>query len=173
MTVDAGLFVLRLVIGLLFIGHGAQKLFGWFGGPGIEGTTQWLGSLGLRPARFWAIVAGLGEFLGGIGLVLGFLTPLASAAIIAVMLSAIALVHAQNGLWVTNGGAEYPIVMIAAAYVIGMLGPGRYALDAYLPFALPVTELFLTGAVAAILVTLAELAIIRQQRRIGQTAAAA
>lgn len=169
MTVDTGLFVLRLVVGLLFIGHGAQKLFGWFGGHGIEGTAQWLGSLGLRPARFWAVVAGLGEFLGGLGLVLGFLTPLASAAIIAVMLSAIALVHAGHGLWVTNGGAEYPIVLTAIAYVIGMYGPGRYALDAYLPFSLPATELFLAGVAAAILVTVAELIIVRQPQRIGQT----
>ncbi|MER3457834.1 MAG: DoxX family protein, partial [Chloroflexota bacterium] len=75
---DIAILILR-VVGLLFIGHGAQKLFGWFGGQGLAGTAQWLGSLGLQPARFWAVVAGLAELLGGIGLALGLFTPIAAA----------------------------------------------------------------------------------------------
>lgn len=138
---DIAILILR-VVGLLFIGHGAQKLFGWFGGQGLAGTAQWLGSLGLQPARFWAIVAGLAELLGGIGLALGLFTPIAAAAIIAVMLMAIIRVHWANGLWVSKGGMEYPLVNILVSAFIGLTGAGRYALDTALNITYPMPQTF-------------------------------
>lgn len=95
---DIGLLILRLVLGLILAGHGAQKLFGWFDGPGLQGTTGWLRSLGLRPAPFWAFMAGLGEFGGGLLLALGLLSTLGSLGLIAAMLMSIILVHWSKGL---------------------------------------------------------------------------
>lgn len=93
MSIDLGLLILRVVVGLLLTGHGAQKLFGWFGGPGLDGFTGWIGSMGLRPPRLWAVLGGLAEFGGGLLLVLGLFTPLGSLGILASMLMAIIQVH--------------------------------------------------------------------------------
>src|SRR5205085_1331559 len=101
---NIGLFVLRIVVGGLFIGHGAQKLFGWFGGGGLKGTGQMYDKIGFRPGRRMAMLAGASEFGGGALLVLGFLSPLGSAAIIGMMTAAILAVHLPNGMWNTNGG---------------------------------------------------------------------
>src|ERR671922_341352 len=106
MSVDAGLVVLRLMVGLLFVGHGAQKLFGAFGGPGLGGFGGWLESMGLRPARVWAVLAALAEFGGGLLIAFGLLNPLGSLAVMGSMLMAIIAVHWPKGLWVTNGGYE-------------------------------------------------------------------
>ena len=92
------LLILRLVIGLLFVGHGLQKLFGWFGGSGLEGTAGFFESLDVHPPQAWAVIASLAETLGGLGLALGFLTPIAAGAIIGVMLMAIIKVHFSNTL---------------------------------------------------------------------------
>lgn len=151
MLIDTGLLVLRIVLGIIFMGHGAQKLFGWFGGPGMKGVAGWLGSMRLRPAAFWAWVAALSEFGGGGLLVLGFLWPLGSLGIIATMITAIAYVHAPKGLWNTAGGYEYPLVIIAAAFALGLTGPGAYSLDAMLGFALPAPLAFIVGLVAVVL----------------------
>lgn len=124
-----GLLVLRLVVGLLFVGHGAQKLFGWFGGPGIEGTAAGFERSGLRPGRLHARAGGLAEFGGGVLLVLGLLTPLAAAALIGVMTAAILAVHVRKGLWVTEGGFEYNLVLIGAAFALVAVGPGTWSLD--------------------------------------------
>src|SRR5574341_63142 len=102
LTMDLGIFTLRVVIGLLFIGHGAQKLFGWFGGKGLQATAQGYESLHLQPAKLWAALAGLSEFLGVVGLALGLFTPVAAALIIGVMLMAIFKVHLKNGVWNQN-----------------------------------------------------------------------
>jgi|SRR5829696_486350 len=126
---ELGLLVLRLVVGVLFIGHGTQKLFGWYGGHGLSGTAGFFDSLGLRPGSVHARAAGTAEALGGLLLVLGLLTPLAAAMIIAVMVSAIITVHYRNGVWSTNGGYEYNLVLIAAAFCIACTGAGEYALD--------------------------------------------
>ncbi|MDX6661918.1 MAG: putative oxidoreductase [Solirubrobacterales bacterium] len=123
------LFVLRAVIGLLFMGHGAQKLFGRFGGHGIEGTAGFFESIGMRPGRPNAIAAGAAELIGGALLVLGLLTPFAAAALIAVMTTAIITVHFSNGLWVTDQGMEYNLVLIAAAVALAGAGPGSWSLD--------------------------------------------
>jgi putative oxidoreductase len=121
--------VARLVIGILFIGHGTQKLKGWFGGPGIEGTTGMMESLDLHPPRRHAMAAGVAETAGGALLAAGLLTPLASASLIGVMITAIRTVHAPKGLWSTQGGYEYNLVLIAALLALAEEGPGNLSLD--------------------------------------------
>lgn len=150
MSVDVGLLILRVVVGLLLAGHGAQKLFGWFGGYGLEGTAGWLGSLGFRPARLWAFLAGLAELGGGLLLALGFLTPLGSLGIMASMLMAMAKVHWPR-VWVTENGIEHPLVNAAVAFVLGLLGPGVYALDAALGTSLPLPISFWVGLALVVL----------------------
>jgi putative oxidoreductase len=127
-----GLLLIRLVIGVLFIGHGAQKLFGWFGGYGLKGTGNWMDSLGLKPGMTMALLAGLTELIGGILFTLGLLTPLAGLMIAATMVIAIVKVHRPNGLWSTQNGYEYNLTLLAVAIGIALIGPGQYALDALL-----------------------------------------
>ncbi|MGD6967142.1 DoxX family protein [Rossellomorea vietnamensis] len=129
---DTGLLIIRLVIGLSFIGHGAQKLFGWFGGYGLEGTGGWMESLGMKPGKAMAFLAGLAEFVGGIFFVLGLLTPVAGIMIAITMLIAIVKVHYANGYWSTNNGYEYNLALLAVAIGLALAGPGKYALDAIL-----------------------------------------
>jgi len=150
LNLDAAILIPR-VLGLILAGHGAQKLLGWFGGHGIHGTAQWLETLRLNPARFWAVVAGLAELLGGLGLVLGLFTPIAAAAIFGVMLMAIVKVHWPNGLWVTQNGFEYPLVNAFIALFIGLVGPGRYALDTVLNIRYPMPLTFLIALVVSVI----------------------
>jgi putative oxidoreductase len=124
-----GRLILRLVVGGYFFGHGTQKLFGWFGGYGPEGTGQFFESIGLRPGKRHAVAAGAAEAGGGALLVLGAATPLASAALIATMLTAIHRVHLKNGPWVTDQGYEYNLVLIAAAAALAETGPGSPSID--------------------------------------------
>jgi putative oxidoreductase len=126
-----GMLVVRLIVGLLFVGHGAQKLFGWFGGYGPKGTGGWMESVGIKPGVLMAVLAGLMELAGGVLLAAGLFTPVASALIVLTMLGAIK-VHAKNGIWVTSNGIEYPLVLIAVAAAIGLAGAGSYSLDAVL-----------------------------------------
>lgn len=125
-----GLLIIRAVIGLLFVGHGAQKLFGWFGGYGPKGTGGWMESVGIRPGVAMAVVAGAMEFVGGALLTLGLFTPAAAALIVLTMLGAIVKVHGKNGLWSEAGGIEYHLVLIAAAVGIAFAGAGTLSLDA-------------------------------------------
>ncbi|AIQ11682.1 DoxX family protein [Paenibacillus durus] len=127
-----GLLVVRLVVGLLFIGHGAQKLFGWFGGYGPKGTGGWMDSIGIKPGVFMAVLAGLLELIGGTLLAVGLFTPVAALFITLTMLGAIVKVHAKNGLWVTANGYEYNAVLIAVAILMALAGAGEYSLDALL-----------------------------------------
>jgi putative oxidoreductase len=124
-----GRLLLRLVIGGFFIGHGTQKLFGWFGGPGLDTTAQGFEQIGMRPGRRNAIAAGLAETGGGTALALGFATPLAASALTATMLTAINRVHLKQGPWVAQGGYEYNVVLIAAVIALAELGPGKLSLD--------------------------------------------
>jgi putative oxidoreductase len=126
------ILVTRLVLGGLFFGHGAQKLFGWFGGYGPDGTGGFFESLGLRPGRQHAMAAGAAESGGGALLALGLATPAAAAAITGVMTTAIRTVHQPNGPWVTENGWEYPAVIIATVLAIAEVGPGPVSLDAAL-----------------------------------------
>lgn len=121
---DFGLFLLRVVLGGLFVGHGLQKLLGWFGGHGLQGTGQFFESLGYRPGRRHAALAGLVETGAGAMLVIGLWVPLAAAGIVGVMVNAIGAVHAENGMWNSNGGMEYPIVAAVAAVTLAFAGPG-------------------------------------------------
>ncbi len=122
-------FATRVLIGGLFVGHGTQKLKGWFGGPGIEGTAGMMESLGMHPPRRNAYAAGLAETTGGALLATGLFTPLASAALTGTMLTAIEKVHAPKGPWVSGGGWEYNAVLIAAVLAIAEDGPGNASLD--------------------------------------------
>ena len=128
---EIGLLLVRVVVGALLVGHGAQKLFGSFGGYGIAGTGGWFESIGFRPGRAMAVVAGLSELVGGLLLVLGLLTPLASAAIVGTMVVA-ASTHAASGLWNAGGGYELPLVLAVVGATVGLTGPGAYSLDAVL-----------------------------------------
>jgi putative oxidoreductase len=123
-----GRLFLRLAVGGLFIGHGTQKLFGWFGGHGLDGTGQFFEGIGIRPGRESALAAGLAEAGGGAALVAGIATPAAAAALIGTMLTAIRTVHLKNGPWVSNGGYEYNLVLIAAVLALAEVGPGPLAL---------------------------------------------
>jgi putative oxidoreductase len=125
-------FVARVLLGGLFIGHGTQKLLGWFGGPGPDGTGGFFEALGLRPGRQHAIAAGTAEAGGGALLALGLATPAAAAAITGVMTTAIRTVHQPNGPWVSENGWEYPAVIIATVLAITEVGPGPLSLDAAL-----------------------------------------
>jgi putative oxidoreductase len=127
-----GRVILRLIVGGLFFGHGTQKLFGWFGGYGLEGTGNFFEGLGMRPGRRNALAAGLAEAGGGTAIALGFATPLAASALTATMLTAINRVHLEKGPWVSNGGYEYNLVLIAAVLALTEVGPGEPSLDAAL-----------------------------------------
>ncbi|HTA05023.1 MAG TPA: DoxX family protein [Solirubrobacteraceae bacterium] len=125
-----GRLLLRTAVGGFFVGHGTQKLFGWFGGSGIEGTAKGFEALGLHPAKANAVVAGAAEAGGGALMLAGLETPVAAAVLTSTMLTAIKTVHFKNGPWVTNGGYEYNVVLIAAALAIAEVGPGPLSLDA-------------------------------------------
>ena len=126
---DITLLVLHVVIGLLFVGHGAQKLFGAFGGYGIAGTAGWMESIGLKPGRLHAIAAGVAEFAGGALIALGLFVPFAAAVLIATMVTAVITVHGRNGVWVTNQGYEYNLVLVVALFALVGVGAGKYGLD--------------------------------------------
>jgi putative oxidoreductase len=124
-----GIAILRAVIGGLFIGHGLQKLKGWFGGYGIEGTGGWMESVGLFPGKHHATAGGLAETAGGALLVAGLATPAAQAALTSSMTVATLKVHGPNGIWGQNNGFELPLVMTAALFAVTASGPGSFALD--------------------------------------------
>ena len=126
---SVGRLAARVLIGGLFVGHGTQKLFGWFGGPGREGTEGMMESLQMRPARANALAAGLSETVGGSLLVAGFATPVAAATLTGTMTTAIRKVHLANGPWAANGGWEYNAVLIGALTALVETGPGDLSLD--------------------------------------------
>jgi putative oxidoreductase len=131
-TLSAGLLILRLVFGLIMAAHGAQKLFGWFGGHGLAGTGGFLESLGFRPGRFFAAAAGLGEFVSGLLVALGLLGPVGPALMVMMMITAAISVHWVNGLFATANGIEVPLLYATAGFALALTGHGRYSLDATL-----------------------------------------
>lgn len=128
---DVGLLIMRTVFGLLLAAHGCQKLFGWFGGPGLGRTATFFETLGFHPGRLFVVAAALGECGGGILLALGLLQPAAAAPIISVMIAAIATVHWGNGLLAPDG-IEHPFLYLTAAFSLALTGPGAHSLDAAL-----------------------------------------
>ena len=124
-----GALALRVPVGIILAAHGAQKLFGWFGGYGLEGTGQWMASIGLAPGYLMALLAGSAEFFGGLALVLGLLTRPAAAVSAVTMLVAIFSVHISNGLFMANNGYEFALALFAATLALAIQGGGTLALD--------------------------------------------
>lgn len=121
--------ILRVPVGLILAAHGAQKLFGWFGGNGLAGTAQWLSSMGMEPGYLMAILAGSAEFFGGLALVLGLLTRPAALVAAFTMLVAIFSVHISNGLFAADGGYEYALVLMVALLALVVQGGGHLSID--------------------------------------------
>jgi putative oxidoreductase len=142
---------LRLVIGLTFSAHGAQKLFGAFGGHGIDGTAGFFEQVGLRPGKLHAWVAGGVEFFGGLLIALGLLTTPAAAALIGVMTAAVITVHLKNGFFVANQGFEFNLALVAALFALAGVGAGQWSLDNALSVDLTGTGWALAALVAGIL----------------------
>ncbi len=128
MSLNEGLLLARLVFGLIMAAHGAQKLFGWFGGYGIAGTGGFFESIGFRPGRLMALAAGLGEALSGLLIALGLFGPIGPALMVSVMIVAMS-VHIKGGLFAQSNGIEVPLLYAVAGVVLALTGPGRYALD--------------------------------------------
>ncbi|MHB8587244.1 MAG: DoxX family protein [Candidatus Dormibacteraceae bacterium] len=145
-----GLLALRLGIGLIIAAHGAQKLFGWWGGPGMTKWAQSVQRLRIRPAQPWAWVAALSEFGGGLLLALGLLSPLGSLAIAGTMLVAIATVHLSKGFWISKGGFEFNLALIVGAGGLALTGPGTDSLDGALGIHLPEPLTLIAGTIALI-----------------------
>lgn len=123
---------LRIPIGVIFMAHGAQKLFAWFGGYGLEGTAGWMESIGLAPGFLMAVLAGSGEFFGGVFILLGLLTRPAAAVLAITMIVAIFSVHFSNGLFMSNNGYEFALALLAASVSVAISGSGKLSLDNYL-----------------------------------------
>ncbi|MCT8988470.1 DoxX family protein [Shewanella phaeophyticola] len=128
-TAGVSTLALRVPVGIIFIAHGAQKLFGWFGGYGLEGTGQWMASMGMEPGVLMALMAGSAEFFGGLFILLGLLTRPAAVALAFTMVVAIASVHLSNGLFMSNHGYEYALALLAASVSLALSGSGKAALD--------------------------------------------
>ncbi|MDD1507732.1 DoxX family protein [Pseudomonas sp. CNPSo 3701] len=124
-----GLTVLRVLVGITFMAHGSQKLFGWFGGYGLAGVAQWMESIGLAPGYLMALMAGSAEFFGGLALVIGLLVRPASAVLAFTMLVAIFSVHIGNGFFMANNGYEFALSLLAATLALLIEGAGRLSLD--------------------------------------------
>lgn len=126
---DWGLAALRIPVGIIFAAHGAQKLFGWFGGYGLEGTGGWMASIGLTPGYLMALLAGSAEFFGGLALVAGLLVRPAAAALAFAMVVAIFSVHIDHGLFMSNNGYEFGLALLAASVALAISGGGNASLD--------------------------------------------
>ena len=124
-AVDTALLIVRVIAGIIFAAHGAQKLFGAFGGPGLSGVVGMMGPIGY--------LVTIGEFFGGLGLVVGFLTRFSAASLIVVMIGAVAMVHFKNGFFLQNGGFEYNLALIGLLAPILIAGPGRFTIGRRLP----------------------------------------
>lgn len=166
---DLGLVIIRVVFGLILIGHGTQKLFGWFSGPGLHNASGFVASRGFSPAKFWTFAGSASEAVGGLLFAFGFLSPLGSIMIATAMLTAIMGFHWPK-FWAQDGGLEYPLSMLTTAVALGISGPGAYAVDAALGTALPPTVAAVIAALAALgfLVAVGGAA---GRRRAGQSAA--
>ena len=120
---------LRVPLGIIFAAHGAQKLFGWFGGYGLEGTGQWMASIGLEPGYLMALMAGSAEFFGGLFLLIGLLTRPTAAVLAITMVVAIFSTHISNGLFMSNNGYEFALALLAGVVALALSGGGRLSAD--------------------------------------------
>lgn len=151
---DVGHLALRIVVGGLLAGHGAQKLFGWFGGDGLYGTSTWLASMGYAPATPWAVLSGVSEFGGGALTALGLMHPLGPIATLGSMTIATLDVHRGHPIWAGEGGAELPVTNMAAAVASALAGPGALSLDRAVGIRVPRSLVALTvaGVLAGVLI---------------------
>ena len=154
---SVALLVLRVLVGALFAGHGGQKLFGWFKGHGLQATGSFFESAGLTPGVPLAFLAGSAELAGGLLLGFGLFLPVACLLLVAVMATAIAVVHWKNGVWAADGGFEFPLVLATVAFAVTAIGAGRYSLDslfgigwASLAWAIGATVVGAVGALVAV-----------------------
>lgn len=134
---DIGLLIIRLTTGGLLIGHGSQKLFGWFGGYGPEGTGGWMESIGLRPGHRMALLSGLAEFTSGLLTAIGLFHPVGPITILGPMAVATGTAHAGKPIWVSEGGAELPVTNMAIGLGLSFTGAGRYSIDRMLGIKMP------------------------------------
>lgn len=153
--------ILRVVGGLIIAAHGAQKLFGWFEGPGMEKWENGLRAQGFKPAIFWAGLNILGELGGGLSLAFGFLTPLGAAGMFGAMFMAIVKAHWKNGFFNSKRGIEFPLALMTIATAIGLAGPGPISLDELFGIHLLYPWLFIILAVVAVLVDIVGLLMTR------------
>lgn len=149
--VTAGLLVLRIVLGLTMAAHGAQKVLGWFGGPGLAGFARHLEQLGVRPGRTWAIVAGAVELGGGLLVAIGLLTPVAALFLAGDLLVAILTVHLVRGFWNRDGGYEFPLALLGGLVALSLTGPGALSIDAVVRLSLPQPATWLAIVIVVLL----------------------
>lgn len=131
MNLNVGILVIRFVIGLIFMGHGLQKLIGWFGGIGLLDTAKFFAALGMDYPLFMAIIVGSIEVICGILFVFGIFIPIAGLMLSFVMIGAIIKVHGPNGFWVSQHGFEYNLVLATVSLALGLTGPGKYTIKQY------------------------------------------
>jgi putative oxidoreductase len=168
-----GLLLLRVVIGGTMFSHGAQKLFGWFGGPGLRGTAGFFESMGWRMPLVMAFLAGLAE-TGGVAFALGFVTPLAALGIAVVMLNAIVVVHWKNGFFNSNGGLEFPLTLATVAVAVAATGPGRFSIDRVIGWDDNISGLWwgVGVAAAALAITFLSVTVLRHRQTMQEQPAA-
>lgn len=172
-VLSIGMFAVRLLLGLGLAAHGAQKLFGWFGGYGLEGTAGFFESLGFRPGRAFAALAGLGELGGGLLTAAGLLGPIGPAIMILVMLVAMLAVHRPNGFFASDNGIELPMLFATGALAVAVAGPGVISLDALFGLeALWAPAVVWISLAAAVLLALGNVAMRRPSSDAGRTAEA-
>jgi putative oxidoreductase len=148
---NTALLILRVVIGLYVAAHGAQKLFGWFNGPGLKGTEGFLGGmLGFRPAGLWAPALALAEFGGGLLMAVGLLGPLGPIAVAATQTTATVVVHWAKGPWGTEGGYEQTLTNLSVAVAVAVAGAGRYSIDSLVGISIPVWFSLVVAVAAAL-----------------------
>jgi putative oxidoreductase len=152
MDLSLSLLVIRFAAGMLVMGHGAQKLVGVGGGPGIRKWRTMIEGMGLRPVTFWAVVSASAEFVGGVALAIGWFTPFVAAALVGNFFVAIVKVHWARGLWNQGGGFEYPLLLALIATAIGLGGPGRYSVDAALGWDTVGAAIFVPLAALAVII---------------------
>ena len=166
---QTGLLLLRIVVGVIVVGHGLQKLFGWFSGPGLSGAGAFFETLGHRPGRPLALIAAVSEITGGLLIVVGLLTPLGAAIVFGTLFVA-AVSTFKNGFWNVNGGGEYPLVLGLVGLVIAFTGPGRYSVDDALGLELSGLQWGASAAVLALAASVPPLLRMRAARRAIATA---